>query len=162
MIFLVFRRYKTQLRDFLSSCRTKRKANDIYADTSSFPGYPSPATAYMTGTGTLAGYPATDTTTLYMQQANIAAAPAYQTLYPGVDNRYCVTSDVFLKYNSICFRYLAATDYFAAAGYRTALAGTYYPTEYHAALGNGYLDVSSAGTRIPALASYDQVTLSLW
>ena len=87
MIFLVCRRYKTQLRDFLSSCRTKRKTNDIYAETSSFPGYPSP-TAYMTGTGTLAGYPPTDTTTLYMQQANIAAAPAYQTLYPGVDNRY--------------------------------------------------------------------------
>ena len=51
-------------------------------------------------------------------------------------------------------RYLAASDYFAAAGYRTALAGTYYPSEYHAALGNGYLD---AGSRIPGLASYDQV-----
>lgn len=38
-------------------------------------------------------------------------------------------------------RYLAATDYFAAAGYRSL--GTYYP-EYaaHAALGNSYLDVS--------------------
>ena len=130
------RRYKTQLRDFLSSCRTKRKANDIYAETSGFPTYPAPATAYMTGTS-LAGYPPTpDTTTLYMQPANITA-PAYQTLYPGVDNRY-----------------LAASDYFAAAGYRTALAGTYYPTEYHAALGNGYLE---AGSRIPGLASYDQV-----
>ena len=51
-------------------------------------------------------------------------APTYQSLYPGVDNRY-----------------LAATDYFAAAGYRSL--GTYYP-EYaaHAALGNSYLDVS--------------------
>ena len=54
------------------------------------------------------------------------------------------------------FRYLTATDYFAAAGYRTALAGTYYPSEYHAALQNGYLDPS---TRIPGLASYDQVSL---
>ena len=55
---------------------------------------------------------------------------------------------------------MAATDYFAAtAGYRTALAGTYYPTEYHAALGNGYLDVSTAGSRISSLASYDQVEL---
>ena len=56
---------------------------------------------------------------LYLQQA-----PTYQSLYPGVDNRY-----------------LAATDYFAAAGYRSL--GTYYP-EYaaHAALGNSYLDVS--------------------
>ena len=59
-------------------------------------------------------------------------------------------------------RYLAASDYFAAAGYRTALAGTYYPTEYHAALGNGYLDVSSAGSRIPGLASYDQVRDLVW
>ena len=83
---LLYRRYKTQLRDFLSSCRTKRKANDIYAETSGFPAYPAPATAYMTGPG-LAGYStAPDTTTLYMQPANIAA-PAYQTLYPGVDNR---------------------------------------------------------------------------
>ena len=52
-------------------------------------------------------------------------------------------------------RYLTATDYFAAAGYRTALAGTYSPSEYHAALQNGYLDPS---TRIPGLASYDQVS----
>ena len=88
-----FRRYKTQLRDFLSSCRTKRtKAPaDIYPESSGFPpGYPATAaTAYMSA-GNLS-YPAvaTDTTTLYMQQANIAAAPAaYQSLYPGVDNRW--------------------------------------------------------------------------
>ena len=58
----------------------------------------------------------------------------------------------------VLFRYLAtATDYFAAAGYRTALAGTYYPAaDYHAALGNGYLDVGSPGSRLP-LTSYDQV-----
>ena len=88
MIF--FRRYKTQLRDFLSSCRTKRKANDIYAESNSFPGYPSPATAYMAGTGSLSYPVATDTTTLYMQQAAAAPAAAYQSLYPGVgvDNRY--------------------------------------------------------------------------
>ena len=133
------RRYKTQLRDFLSSCRTKRKpmANDIYGDSSGFTAYPSP-TAYMTGSvgGSIPGYPSADTT-LYMQQANIAAAPTYQTLYPGVDNRY-----------------LAASDYFAAAGYRSL--GTYYP-EYaaHAALGNGYLDVATGGGRIPTL-TYDQ------
>ena len=52
-------------------------------------------------------------------------------------------------------RYLTAADYFAAAGYRTALPGTYYPSDYHAALQNGYLDPS---TRIPGLASYDQVS----
>jgi len=133
------RRYKTQLRDFLSSCRTKRKpmANDIYGDSGGFAAYPAP-TAYMTGSvgSSIPGYPSADTT-LYMQQANIAATPTYQTLYPGVDNRY-----------------LAASDYFAAAGYRSL--GTYYP-EYaaHAALGNGYLDVAAGGGRIPTLA-YDQ------
>ena len=126
------RRYKTQLRDFLSSCRTKRKplANDIYADTGGFGAYPSP-TMY-TGGGTLPGYPSPADTSLYMQQ-NLAA-PTYQSLYPGVDNRY-----------------LAATDYFtAAAGYRSL--GSYYP-DYaaHAALGNGYLDSG----RIHSLA-YDQ------
>ena len=42
----IFRRYKTQLKDFLSSCRTKKaKSHDIYGDTSSFPGYPNPAAA---------------------------------------------------------------------------------------------------------------------
>lgn len=89
--FSISRRYKTQLKDFLSSCRTKKaKTHDIYGDTSSFPGYPNPAAAaYMSG-GALSGYPgAPDTTTLYMQQtANIAASPAaYPSLYPSVDNR---------------------------------------------------------------------------
>ena len=43
------RRYKTQLRDFLSSCRTKRKptASDIYPDSASFAAYASPAAGYM-------------------------------------------------------------------------------------------------------------------
>jgi len=124
------RRYKTQLRDFLSSCRTKRKPtpNDIYADTASYAAFTSPTAPYMGGA--IPSYPSA-ADTLYMQQA-----PTYQSLYPGVDNRY-----------------LAATDYFAAAGYRSL--GTYYP-EYaaHAALGNSYLDVSG-GSRIPGL-TYDQ------
>ena len=90
-LFSLFRRYKTQLKDFLSSCRTKKaKTHDIYGDTSSFPGYPNPAAAAYMSSGALTGYPgAPDTTTLYMQQtANIAASPAaYPTLYPSVDNR---------------------------------------------------------------------------
>ena len=114
-------------------------ANEIYGESGGFAAYASP-TAYMTGSvGTsIPGYPSADTT-LYMQQANIAATPTYQTLYPGVDNRYLAAS---------------ASDYFAAAGYRSL--GTYYP-EYaaHAALGNGYLDVAAGGGRIPTLA-YDQ------
>ena len=136
------RRYKTQLRDFLSSCRTKRKplANELYGDTSGFAaaaaaGYPTAATMYSSvAAGTIPGYPGTaDSTALYMQQ-NLTA-PAYQSLYPGVDNRY-----------------LAATDYFTAAGYRSL--SSYYP-DYatHAALGNGYLDVTGS-SRIHSLA-YD-------
>merc|ERR1719391_184203 len=90
------RRYKTQLRDFLSSCRTKRKptANDIYAESASYAAFTSPTAPYMGGA--IPSYPS-PADTLYMQQA-----PTYQSLYPGVDNRY-----------------LAATDYFAAAGYRS-------------------------------------------
>ena len=129
------RRYKTQLRDFLSSCRTKRKplANDIYGESGGFPAYPTPGMYPGSVGSSIPGYPSPDTT-LYMQQ-NLAS-PAYQSIYPGVDNRY-----------------LAATDYFTAAGYRSL--GSYYP-EYaaHAALGNGYLDVAGSG-RIHSLA-YDQ------
>ena len=152
------RRYKTQLRDFLSSCRTKRKplvaANDIYADTGGFAAYPTAASMYTAGgvggPGSIPGYPA-DTTTLYMQQnlAAAAASPAaYQSLYPGVDNRYLAT----------------ATDYFTAAtaGYRS-LAGGYYP-DYaaHAALGNGYhhLDTASAGRIHSLTASYHDQKLA--
>jgi hypothetical protein len=131
------RRYKTQLRDFLSSCRTKRKplANELYADSGGgFTGYPSAATMYSSvAGGTIPGYTTPDSTALYMQQ-NLTA-PAYQSLYPGVDNRYLT----------------AATDYFAA-GYRSL--SSYYP-DYatHAALGNGYLDVTGT-SRIHSLA-YD-------
>ena len=71
------RRYKTQLRDFLSSCRTKRKptANDLYAESAGFAAYPSPTAPYM---APIPGYPSPADTTLYMQQA-----PTYQSLYPG-------------------------------------------------------------------------------
>ncbi len=135
------RRYKTQLRDFLSSCRTKRKplANELYGDTSGFAaaaaaGYPA-AAATMYSSGTIPGYPGS-ADSLYMQQ-NLTA-PAYQSLYPGVDNRY-----------------LAATDYFtAAAGYRSL--SSYYPdyATHAAALGNGYLDVTGS-SRIHSLTAYD-------
>ena len=83
------------------------------------PSYPSAADTLYMQVGWLVTHFEIFVYMLYLQQA-----PTYQSLYPGVDNRY-----------------LAATDYFAAAGYRSL--GTYYP-EYaaHAALGNSYLDVS--------------------
>ena len=60
------RRYKTQLRDFLSSCRTKRKptANDIYADSASYAAFTSPTAPYMGGA--IPSYPSA-ADTLYMQ-----------------------------------------------------------------------------------------------
>merc|ERR1719422_2031126 len=60
------RRYKTQLRDFLSSCRTKRKPtpNDIYADTASYAAFTSPTAPYMGGA--IPSYPSA-ADTLYMQ-----------------------------------------------------------------------------------------------
>ncbi len=86
------KRYKAHLRDFLSSCRTKRSkshapsvtASDIYADhaaaaaASALP-Y---ATVYPAPTSATPTYGADSP--LYMQQ-NIASSP-YQTIYP-VDNR---------------------------------------------------------------------------
>ena len=90
------KRYKAHLRDFLSSCRTKRSkshhnssvsASDIYAAV-------DPATAAAASAlpyATVYSSPPSATPTyatdnpLYMQQ-NITSSP-YQTIYP-VDNRY--------------------------------------------------------------------------
>merc|ERR1712088_919933 len=120
------KRYKAHLRDFLSSCRTKRSkshnssvsASDIYAAVD--PAAAAAASAPPSATPTYGA-----DSPLYMQQ-NIASSP-YQTIYP-VDNRYF------------------STEYLAS--YRS-LTATYYP-EYaasaHAAagyIGNGYFDVAS-------------------
>merc|ERR1711971_388312 len=132
------KRYKAHLRDFLSSCRTKRSKNhhnssvsasDIYAAAVNDPAAAAAAlalpyaTVYSTPPSAASAYP-TDNP-LYMQQ-NIASSP-YQTIYP-VDNRYF------------------STEYLAS--YRS-LTATYYP-EYAAAshaaagyIGNGYFDVAS-------------------
>ena len=92
------KRYKAHLRDFLSSCRTKRSKNhhnssvsasDIYAAAVNDPAAAAAASAlpyatvYSTPPSAASAYP-TDNP-LYMQQ-NIASSP-YQTIYP-VDNRY--------------------------------------------------------------------------
>ena len=88
------KRYKAHLRDFLSSCRTKRSkshnssvsASDIYAAVD-----PAAAAAASLPYATVYSSPPSATPTygadspLYMQQ-NITSSP-YQTIYP-VDNRY--------------------------------------------------------------------------
>ena len=90
------KRYKAHLRDFLSSCRTKRtksthnssvSASDIYAAVDPAAAAAASAlpyaTVYSTPPSATPTY-ATDSP-LYMQQ-NIPSSP-YQTIYP-VDNRY--------------------------------------------------------------------------
>ncbi len=88
------KRYKAHLRDFLSSCRTKRSKNhnstvsasDIYAAVDPAAAAAASAlpyaTVYSTPPSTTPTYPDNP---LYMQQ-NITSSP-YQTIYP-VDNRY--------------------------------------------------------------------------
>jgi len=130
------KRYKAHLRDFLSSCRTKRSkshnssvsASDIYAAVDPAAAAAASALPYATvySSPPSATHPTYGADSpLYMQQ-NIASSP-YQTIYP-VDNRYF------------------STEYLAS--YRS-LTATYYP-EYaasaHAAagyIGNGYFDVAS-------------------
>ena len=150
------KRYKAHLRDFLSSCRTKRSkhstastassiaaanvVNDIYAAAAGGdPTVAASAIPYASVYGsapTSAGTPTYSPTEspLYMQQNAIAASP-YQTIYP-VDNRYF------------------STEYLAS--YRSLT--TYYP-EYaasaHAAqyiAGNGYFD---SARPLASLPGYD-------
>ena len=100
------KRYKAHLRDFLSSCRTKRSKNhntsvsasDIYAAVD--PAAAAAASAlpyasvYSAPPNATSAYPADNP--LYMQQ-NIASSP-YQTIYP-VDNRYEMV--LYCIYNGI-------------------------------------------------------------
>ena len=76
------RRYKTQLRDFLSSCRTKRKptANDIYAESASYAAFTSPPATYMGGA--IPSYPSA-ADTLYMQVgcSNILVGQIFYMFY---------------------------------------------------------------------------------
>ena len=88
------KRYKAHLRDFLSSCRTKRSKNhhnssvsasDIYAAAVD-PAAAAAASAlpYATVYSSPPSAPTYPTDPLYMQQ-NLGSSP-YQTIYP-VDNR---------------------------------------------------------------------------
>ncbi|CAH2008226.1 unnamed protein product [Acanthoscelides obtectus] len=147
----VNRRYKTQLRDFLSTCRTKRKlatssgqvtppANPTIGAPSVVSPMATAAVDYITTDGCSAAaaaaaynmytspYPAAaDHTMGYMGHSNFQ-----HTLYPptatALDNRYLATTDnLFHQYRPL---------------------GTYYP-DYHASataagyVSNGFLDASS-------------------
>lgn len=147
----VNRRYKTQLRDFLSTCRTKRKlshssgqitppANTAVASVVA----PMPTVDYIAPDGCSATYnmysnpytpTATDHSLSYMGHSNFQ-----HSLYPtpaALDNRYLTTTDnLFHQYRPL---------------------SSYYPEYHHTAsttpyVGNGFLDMSS---RTPGVPTYD-------
>ncbi|GJQ88193.1 ss, partial [Trypoxylus dichotomus] len=143
----VNRRYKTQLRDFLSTCRTKRKLSHSSSSGQVTP----PANASVTGTVVspmpTVDYIATDGCTAYnMYPTPYAPATAdhslspymshsnfQHTLYPSttaLENRYLTTTEnLFHQYRPL---------------------STYYP-DYHSPaaspyVGNGFLEMSSRTT----------------
>ncbi|XP_077290277.1 uncharacterized protein LOC143914060 [Arctopsyche grandis] len=150
----VNRRYKTQLRDFLSTCRTKRKLTQAPApappplgvptdymcpDSSSVAAvaaaYSNLNTMYPTPYATPAVPTATDNGLAYMGHS----ANFQHSLYPpaSIDNRFLATDNLFHQYRPL---------------------GTYYP-EYHTAtaspyVSNGFLEMSPRGTTC-TLPTYD-------
>ena len=83
------RRYKTQLRDFLSTCRTKRKLTPEYpADPAAYNSYaaagvyPPAATSY------------TDPAAAALYQQNL---PNFQNLYPPIENRFLATDSLYYR-----------------------------------------------------------------
>lgn len=155
----VNRRYKTQLRDFLSTCRTKRKLSH-----SSSSGQVTPPTNvtvsasvvspmagvdYISPDGCTAAYnmytspypaTATDHSLSYMGHSNFQ-----HSLYPApaaLDNRYLATTEnLFHQYRPL---------------------SSYYPDYHHSSatspyVGNGFLEMPSRATAVP---TYDPATSS--
>nr|XP_023021718.1 aryl hydrocarbon receptor protein 1-like [Leptinotarsa decemlineata] len=143
----VNRRYKTQLRDFLSTCRTKRKlsssgqvtppANSV---TTAAVVSPMPTVDYITSDAAYnmysTPYPTAtaDHSLSYMSHSNFQ-----HSLYPApsaLDNRYLTTTEnLFHQYRPL---------------------GTYYPDYHHSPttspyVGNGFLEMSSRS----AVPTYD-------
>ncbi|KAK9880260.1 hypothetical protein WA026_010135 [Henosepilachna vigintioctopunctata] len=146
----VNKRYKTQLRDFLSTCRTKRKLSQTSngqitppsnANVSTPVMPPMPTVEYITSDGCSAAYnmyatpysPSTSDHSLsYMGHTNFQ-----HSLYPStaaLDNRYLTATDnLFHQYRPL---------------------STYYPDYHHSAsstpyVGNSFLDMSSRTTTVP-------------
>jgi len=93
----VNRRYKTQLRDFLSTCRTKRK---IQTPTPTAVVTPSPSTTveYLPAADTVYANPLnTVYTTGYTDPSYMTSSNFQHSLYP-VDNRFLGTGDLFHQY----------------------------------------------------------------
>ncbi|XP_052124391.1 protein trachealess [Frankliniella occidentalis] len=121
----VSRRYKTQLRDFLSTCRTKRKLNASAASGGgATPGQVTPTVDYVDSTA-----------------AAVAAAAAYSNLNPLYSTAYPTTgaADNGLSYMGHS-NYQPLYDNHNLFQYRTL--GPYYPTvsDYHSSsyVANGF------------------------
>lgn len=149
------KRYKTHLRDFLSSCRSNNKRKnstnsaDLYHDSTSAAAASAYASVYSqsgaaAAAAAAASHPYDSTNPLYMQQ-NIAAAAAasaapYQSIYSPVDNHRYFPPEYLASYRS--------------------LTATYYP-EYaasaHAAqyIGNSYFDASRPTAAALSSIQYD-------
>ena len=141
------KRYKAHLRDFLSSCRSKRSkqssaqaaanvVNDIYAAATADPNVAGSALPYTSVYPPSTGPPTYgpgETPPLYMQQNAISPYGSAAALYP-VDNRYFSTTEYLASYRSLT---------------------TYYP-EYSAhaqyIAGNGYFDSTRT---LSSLSGYD-------
>lgn len=136
----IAKRYKTHLKDFLSSCRTKRKpaaVNDIYSDyaAASAAGYAAANPA-----ASSVGYSADSP--LYMQQNISAAASPYQSIYTPVDNRAYFPPEYLARYQSLAYPY---SDYTHAQN--AAIAGY------------SYFDVTNqASARSALIPGYDPAT----
>ncbi|RZB39390.1 PAS 3 domain containing protein [Asbolus verrucosus] len=143
----VNRRYKTQLRDFLSTCRTKRKLSH-----SSSSGQVTPPSNATVTAAVVSPMPTVD----YITPDGCAAYNMYSTTYP------TATPDHSLSYMShsnfqhglyptptaLDNRYLATTENLFHQ-YRPL--SSYYPDYHHSPtaspyVGNGFLDMSSRAT----------------
>ncbi|XP_059083734.1 aryl hydrocarbon receptor-like [Tigriopus californicus] len=108
------KRYKTHLRDFLSSCKSKRKStnSDLAYDTSTL----AYATMYSQTSGN-SNYPPEGS--LYMQQ-NLSSP--YQSIYSSVDNRY-FSPEYLASYRSLTTYY---PEYAATAHAAQYLGNSYF------------------------------------
>lgn len=155
----VNRRYKTQLRDFLSTCRTKRKLSTASSNgqltptnnitSSSIPTAPIPnpmptvdylpadaAAAYNMYTGSYATPTPADHGLTYSANFQHSLYPSAATT--ALDNRYLATTDnIFHQYRPLT---------------------TYYPEYHHTSATpgyNGFLDMQSRATTCASIPTYD-------
>ncbi len=152
----VNRRYKTQLRDFLSTCRTKRKINSHHQSPIAHPTPTAPTVDYIATAG---ADPAATAVAVAYSNLNTMYPTTYPTSAPAADNGlsgYMAPSGNFhqtLYDNRL--PYLTTTDNLFHQ-YRPL--GNYY-TDYHPAtsapyVSNGFLDIPARASP-SSLPTYD-------